>query len=653
MACSVKKNFIIRVVLLLAALVLLDAFTIRSYATDDEGGEENTDVNTYMAHNIYVDPIQSGSNCEYSTYLFDFCGTQTPECTYWALCNWQMKGGFGAYCGLQNNIDGRMAIISFWEGEKNGKKISASRIYPSGNDDRFGGEGEGTHYIGPYAWQTDKWYRLMLLAWDDSATGTTFVGEWFEDIESGKWTLISYYDTKLKKSALMGGMSMFQENYSVQNPMQKRSFKLKNLYAYEDKQNKWHSFDEARISYDPASWGFNTAGTHEFGSDGESFWGKAGETVANQAAYDAKMPYNLTLSIDQPEKPAFPEGGVSGINIKAQGKKTIVSWEVPATYAPIYSYTVTAYDNEDRKLAEAQTTRPERRSIEIAANESDIAKIVIKTKDGFHKSHEDQELFGKQLKMLEFEPQIPVKGKLDAAAMMKELYNEEVGLVRFKLDGNKNASISRKGIITARKAGDVTVTAYSKSGDKYRAECRLLIHITQPVLSLKDIDLTYEGQQIDAGQYMSGVPELSSVKWTIADKQSDAATIDSQTGIITAGAKNKQKIKLICTITAYGYDTKLSARIWRKTPRFANGEKNVPLKAGRSKVLVLENVSRYTDVNWSCDEPELKIEGVASGRKDRVKVSVSADRGSALIGQIIPVSAEVDGLNYTVNVQVR
>ena len=40
---------------------------------------------------------------------------------------------------------------------------------------------------------------------------------------------------------------------------------------------------------------------------------------------------------------------------------------------------------------------------------------------------------------------------------------------------------------------------------------------------------------------------------------------------------------------------------------------------------------------WSCDEPELKIEGVASGRKDRVKVSVSADRGSALIGQIIPV----------------
>ncbi len=650
MMVSAKRRFYL--ITLLAAFVIFGTFAIRVHAADDEETDDGAGENTYMAHNIYVDPEQTGHG-EYSTYLIDFCGTETPECTYWALCNWQMKGGFGAYCGLQNTIDGRMAIISFWEGEKNGKMLTASRIYPYGSNDRFGGEGEGTHYIGPYAWQTGKWYRMLLLAWDDSVTGTTFVGEWFEDKETGKWTLISYYDTKLKKSALTGGMSMFQENYSVQNPMQKRSFKLKNLYAYDKKQNEWNSLHDAYISYDPASWGFNTAGTHEFGAGEDYFWGKAGESVADQTAYDAGMPMGLMLSINQPQKPDFPEGGVSSISIEPQGKKTLVSWEVPAVNAPVYSYTVLAYDNEGKKLAEANTTRPEYRSIEIAANENDIAKIVIKTKDAFRREHEDQEFFGEQLKQLESEPVIAVKGKLDAAGMIRELYGTDIGLVKFKTDNKKIATISRKGILTARKAGDVTVTAYSKTGNKYRAECRLTVHVTRPVLDLKDMDLTYEGQQIDARRYLSGVPELSSVKWSIADKYSDAATIDTETGIITAGSKNKQKVKVNCTISAYGYDTKYTINIWRKTPKFANGEKAVALKTGKAKTITLKNVSRYTEVKWSCDEPELKIEKVSDKRTDRVKVSVPAEKATALAGQTIPVYAEVDGVKYKINIKVK
>ena len=64
-------------------------------------------------------------------------------------------------------------------------------------------------------------------------------------------------------------------------------------------------------------------------------------------------------------------------------------------------------------------------------------------------------------------------------------------------------------------------------------------------------------------------------------------------------------------------------------------------------------MSRYTEVKWSCDEPELKIEKVSDKRTDRVKVSVPAEKATALAGQTIPVYAEVDGVKYKINIQVK
>ena len=96
-----------------------------------------------MAHNIYMDPDLSKGSGEYRAFQIDFMGVSTPVNTYWALCNWAMKGGFGAYGGLQHTVNGPMAIMSFWEGEKNGTILRARRIYPGGEEDYFGGESDG------------------------------------------------------------------------------------------------------------------------------------------------------------------------------------------------------------------------------------------------------------------------------------------------------------------------------------------------------------------------------------------------------------------------------------------------------------------------------------------------------------------------------
>ena len=202
-----------------------------------------------MAYNIYGNPDVSGTSGTYDTFTIDFRSKDTPYYTYWALANFNLYfspetqkaykniSGGGAYAGLQDRGPslGNSGIMSFWEmsyrdgGEKT--IMTATRVYPKG-ENTFGGEGDGTNYIGPYAWQDDQWYRMVIHTWEDAETGTTFIGQWFEDLTTGEWRLFSYFDTHLYKSAIGGGVSLFQENY-VNNVTlaQERTFNIKNIYV--------------------------------------------------------------------------------------------------------------------------------------------------------------------------------------------------------------------------------------------------------------------------------------------------------------------------------------------------------------------------------------------------------------------------------------
>ena len=115
-----------------------------------------------MAKNIYSDPDLSKTSKQFEGFTIDFRGIDTPDSTYWALCNWEMDltdfkkthsqvSGGGAYGGLQTIINGKTAIMSFWEVlyKENGveKSHRAHRMYPKGDESSFGGEGEGTNYI--------------------------------------------------------------------------------------------------------------------------------------------------------------------------------------------------------------------------------------------------------------------------------------------------------------------------------------------------------------------------------------------------------------------------------------------------------------------------------------------------------------------------
>ncbi len=363
--------------LLIAALAAVPA------AANDDG---------LMAHNIYSNPDVSRTSGGYDTFLIDFRGVQTPDGTYWALANFSMDlrgsarsypsaSGGGAYAGLQATGSGRKGILSFWEIKYRGDKIlRAERVYPAGGESTFGGEGEGTNYITAYPWKDNEWYRMCLHCWADAETKTTFVGQWFQEVSSGKWTLLSYFDTKLTDSFLTGGMGQFMENFSAGNADPEREFNYKNLYVLDHEDKEWKSLSKSTLSYDT---GFNNKrGSHEIGATDEYFWGKASGLLpegASQEEYDRESLNNKSYTIKQPAAPTFADPAVSRLALSKNSKEWKVSWTLDETGSPMQSYKLELLDASGNVLAEESSTRPgtNRATFDLSVGEAASVRLSV------------------------------------------------------------------------------------------------------------------------------------------------------------------------------------------------------------------------------------------------------------------------------------
>ena len=330
-----------------------------------------------MAKNIYSDPDLSKTSRQFEGFTIDFRGVDTPNSTYWALCNWQMDltdfkkthsdvTGGGAYGGLQTVINGKTAILSFWEVlyKENGisKSHRATRLYPKGEESSFGGEGEGTNYIHEFNWPTNVWHRFVLRSWLDQTNKDTYVGEWIQNLDTKEWTLFAYFNTKLKNSFITGGLSQFQENFYDKYFGYERSFHIKNMYAYDKTYQKWISLDTTTLSYDPASWGYNTAGTHDMGYTTNYFYGSSGLPVNDQKLYDASNPERVKGTINQPSTPTFDKPVFNSLTADLKEKSLTVTWNMDSKTAPCYqnAIEISLYSSSAYKVIHTYTSyKPE------------------------------------------------------------------------------------------------------------------------------------------------------------------------------------------------------------------------------------------------------------------------------------------------------
>lgn len=348
-----------------------------------------------MAYNIYSNGVNKKYTGGCDTYLIDFKSDDAPNATYWALANYSMylrsegtrskfkniKGG-GAYCGLQNT-GSQVAIMSFWEWSYGRKEIhNATRIYPAGKNNTFGGEGEGVNWIAGYDWEPGKWYRMALHSWQDAETGTTMAGTWYKNIETGKWKLFCYYDTGLVDSYMVGNMSFFMENFSSSQAANVRTVCLKNMYVYDHTLAEWLSMDRAEMSTDAGA--TNKKGIFEFGSTDEYFFAKTdGTDLPDQAAYMKTAKKSYSGKISQPAQPALDSVVIDTLKISESDGKDRVSWTLADTSAPQQGYTLVLKDEAGNTLAEKTETRPEVNHIDFEDLGTDAFTATLTVTDIF------------------------------------------------------------------------------------------------------------------------------------------------------------------------------------------------------------------------------------------------------------------------------
>ena len=339
-----------------------------------------------MAYNIYSDPQPdlSADEKKYDTFQIDFMSTQTPTYTYWALANFGLyispasnmkyKGitGGGGYAGLQDKSPsyGNAAIMAFWEWRYNGDTIlRANRIYPYGDESAFGGEGEGHNWITPYGWQDNQWYRMVLRTWTDTQTGTTFAGQWFLDLTSGEWTLISYFDTHLIQSCWTGSMSFFMENFVGGDWADaERDAYLKNIYVRKNSDQQWVSLNTSKLSH-CNNGANNKTGKHSFGATEEFFWGKSGgylDEGVSQKDYDKQSPVSKTYTINQPAMPEIGTAALGEVKLEKVDGVWNVSWAMAEGSTPQLSYILNVKDGDGNSVCSKTETRPEIASAVLA-----------------------------------------------------------------------------------------------------------------------------------------------------------------------------------------------------------------------------------------------------------------------------------------------
>ena len=347
---------------------------------DETSSERHADkLAQYLGYDAFV-------GGELDIYTIDFCTDDAPIYTYYALCDfWMSLDGLrsqpdfaelpdtemntmagAAYAGLQTHESGPAAIMSFWHIEyidTDGQRqlIEAQRLYPAGGKtNKFGNEGTGTNYFTNIDWEPSHWYRMVIRCWNDADTNTTLVGQWLCDLESGEWTLISYFDTGLPSSGI-NYVSQFLEDWSEDTNDQVRSWKLKNIYGREKKTALWHSLDNETIM--PFDFGWQTGG-YEYGVKDNCFWGKTCGIGRDMKEGVTEEELRHVFRISQPAEPELPETAEPELTLTAANGTVHAEWSFGGS-APQCTAYIEITDGSGAAAASAAVPRPEVNTAEI------------------------------------------------------------------------------------------------------------------------------------------------------------------------------------------------------------------------------------------------------------------------------------------------
>ena len=251
------------------------------------------------------------------------------------------------------------SVWSFWGSDKDGTPVRFTDVAPNlfiKND--YGGEGcSGT--MGAEAWpfvQCKQWYTMLGRVWQPvggTDASCAYIGRWIKDQADGRWHLIGIARLPIPATSFTGN-SGFIETLSdgkVVRPLHRR-------FGYCRKDGRWLKSDTITLNKtDYVVVNTIPEGDHEYAAIEYAARPDllpqqlAGKPLTRDSKHDFK--------VKQPDLPVLDKPAVANVRAETTGSQVAVSWEVPDTASPAFSYKIEVFANPECR-GDAMAVKEER-----------------------------------------------------------------------------------------------------------------------------------------------------------------------------------------------------------------------------------------------------------------------------------------------------
>jgi hypothetical protein len=323
----------------------------------------------------YSENIENGADI----IMMDLRWPWWPSGTYYA--NWNsgfnpkpnnlsFYAGFVAYVpdgpGSRPNPDEQVqtsfrpgSVWTFWGADTNGTPVRFTDVAPNlfiKND--YGGEGSsGT--MGGEVWpfvQCRRWYTMLGRVWrpvGERDSTSAYVGRWIKDHAEGRWHLIGVARLPIPATSFTGNSGFIEPLTS-----EKAVRSLHRRFGYFRRDGRWLKSDTIvidRTEYVVVS--ILAEDDHEYAAiEYAQRPDLLPQLLAGQPlAGDQKH----VFKVRQADLPVLDKPAVAKVRAETTGHQVAVSWEVPDTASPAFSYKIELFDNPECR-GDAKAVKEER-----------------------------------------------------------------------------------------------------------------------------------------------------------------------------------------------------------------------------------------------------------------------------------------------------
>nr|MCR4908107.1 Ig-like domain-containing protein [Lachnospiraceae bacterium] len=223
------------------------------------------------------------------------------------------------------------------------------------------------------------------------------------------------------------------------------------------------------------------------------------------------------------------------------------------------------------------------------------------------------------------------KQKINVNDLFREIHT--TSFKRYAVSPKGYATVNSKGLLTAKKAGEITITGCVKSGKKWvpDTEHAVKLKIEKPAFNKKTLESTVKGAKLDGAGNIKG-STIAPTSWK--SSKTKVATVDEKTGQITVAGRG------LTTITAvYGTGkqaAKYSFKVRVKIPAISKSK--ATMLTGGTLKLKLKNTKLKPE--WSTSDNSIAT--VADGKVTALTA-----------GKVKITATVVEGVGYTSEITVK